>query len=60
MAGTLRVKQVRSSNGSSKRQKESLRTLGLGRIGKSAERPDDPAVRGLVRSIEHLVEVDDG
>jgi large subunit ribosomal protein L30 len=60
MAGTLRVKQVRSSNGSSKKQKESLRTLGLGRIGKSAERPDDPAVRGLVRSIEHLVEVDDG
>jgi large subunit ribosomal protein L30 len=61
MAGTLKLKQVRSSNGSSRRQQESLRTLGLGRIGKSSERPaDDPAVRGLVRSIGHLIEVDDG
>ena len=47
MAGKLKLKQVRSSNGSSHRQKDSLRTLGLGRVGKSSERPDDPAVRGL-------------
>jgi large subunit ribosomal protein L30 len=60
MAGKLKVKQVRSANGSSRRQQESLRTLGLGRIGKSAERPDDPAVRGLVRAVGHLIEVDDG
>jgi large subunit ribosomal protein L30 len=60
MAGTHKLRQVRSSNGSSRKQKDSLRTLGLGRIGKSAERPDDPAVRGLVRSVEHLIEVDDG
>jgi large subunit ribosomal protein L30 len=60
MAATLKLKQVRSSNGSSRKQRDSLRTLGLGRIGKSAERPDDPAVRGLVRSVEHLLEVDDG
>ena len=60
MAATLKLKQVRSSNGSSRRQRESLRTLGLGRIGKSSERPDDPAMRGLVRSVEHLIEVSDG
>ena len=60
MAATLKLKQVRSANGSSRRQRESLRTLGLGRIGKSSERPDDPAVRGLLRSVEHLIEVDDG
>ncbi|HKF79705.1 MAG TPA: 50S ribosomal protein L30 [Thermoleophilaceae bacterium] len=60
MAGTHKLRQVRSSNGSSRKQKDSLRTLGLGRIGKSAERTDDPAVRGLVRSVEHLIEVDDG
>ena len=59
MAGTLKLRQVRSSNGSSRRQRESLRTLGLGRIGKSSERPEGPAVRGLVRSVEHLIEVDD-
>jgi large subunit ribosomal protein L30 len=60
MAATLKLKQVRSSNGASRRQQDSLRTLGLGRVGKSSERPDDPAVRGLVRSVEHLIEVDDG
>jgi large subunit ribosomal protein L30 len=61
MAGTLKLKQVRSANGSSRKQRESLRTLGLGRIGKSSERPADQAsVRGLVRSVEHLIEVDDG
>jgi large subunit ribosomal protein L30 len=60
MAGTLKLKQVRSANGSSRKQRESLRTLGLGRIGKSSEREDGPAIRGLVRSVEHLVEVDDG
>jgi large subunit ribosomal protein L30 len=60
MAGTLKLRQVRSSNGSSRKQQASLRTLGLGRIGKASERPDDPAVRGLVRSVGHLIEVDDG
>jgi large subunit ribosomal protein L30 len=60
MAGTLKIKQVRSANGSSRKQRESLRTLGLGRIGKASERPDEPPVRGLVRSVEHLIEVDDG
>jgi large subunit ribosomal protein L30 len=59
MAGTLKITQVRSPNGASRRQRGSLRTLGLGRIGKSAERPDDPTVRGLVRSVQHLVEVRD-
>jgi large subunit ribosomal protein L30 len=59
MASTLKITQVRSPNGASRRQRDSLRTLGLGRIGKSAERPDDPTVRGLVRSVQHLVEVRD-
>ena len=57
---TLKLRQVRSANSASGKQRDSLRTLGLGRIGKSSERPDDPAVRGLVRSVEHLIEVDDG
>ena len=57
MATALRITQVRSANGSSRRQRDSLRTLGLGRIGKSVERPDQPTVRGLIRSVEHLIEV---
>jgi large subunit ribosomal protein L30 len=59
MADTLRIRQVRSANGYSRKQRDSLRTLGLGRIGKSTERPDDPMVRGLIDSVRHLVVVED-
>jgi large subunit ribosomal protein L30 len=59
MAGKLKVTQVRSRNGASPRQRSTLRTLGLGRIGSSVERPDDPTVRGLVQSVRHLVRVED-
>ncbi|HEY1273839.1 MAG TPA: 50S ribosomal protein L30 [Thermoleophilaceae bacterium] len=60
MAGKLVITQVRSANGSSQKQRDSLRTLGLGKIGRSTERPDEDTVRGLVHSIRHLVEVRDG
>jgi large subunit ribosomal protein L30 len=56
----LRVTQVRSSNGSNRKQRDSLRTLGLGKIGRSSEREDHPTVRGLINSVRHLVEVDGG
>ncbi|MEA2332975.1 MAG: large subunit ribosomal protein [Thermoleophilaceae bacterium] len=57
---TLVIKQVRSANGSNRKQRESLRTLGLGRIGRTAEREDHPTVLGLIHSVRHLVEVSDG
>jgi large subunit ribosomal protein L30 len=57
---TLVIKQVRSSNGSNRRQRESLRTLGLGKIGRTTEREDHPTVQGLVHSVRHLVEVSNG
>ena len=53
----MKLRQVKSSNGCSKKQLDSLRTLGLGRIGKETERPDDPVNRGLVRVVSHLLEV---
>ncbi len=57
---TLHITQVRSANGSNRKQRESLRTLGLGKIGRSADREDHPTVRGLIHSVRHLVEVADG
>lgn len=54
---TLVITQRRSSNGASGKQRDALRTLGLGRIGRTVERPDHPTVRGAVRVVEHLVEV---
>jgi large subunit ribosomal protein L30 len=57
---TLLITQVRSANGSNRKQRESLRTLGLGKIGRTAEREDHPTVRGLINSVRHLVNVTDG
>jgi large subunit ribosomal protein L30 len=56
---TLRITQVRSSNGSNPKQRGSLQSLGLGKIGRTTEREDHPTVRGLIHSVRHLVEVSD-
>ena len=56
----LVIKQVRSANGTSPAQRETLRSLRLGRIGRSVERPDSPELRGMLNVVSHLVEVDDG
>jgi large subunit ribosomal protein L30 len=55
----LTITQVKSSNGSSRKQQDTLKTLGLGKIGRSTERADHPTVRGLIHSVQHLVKVDE-
>ena len=55
---SVRITQVRSSNGANPKQRAALRTLGLGRIGKATERPEEPTVKGALRHIEHLVRVE--
>ncbi len=55
----LKLTQYRSANGANKKQKDTLRTLGLGRIGKTSEKPDDPTVRGAIHSVQHLVRVEE-
>jgi large subunit ribosomal protein L30 len=57
--GTLRLTQVRSSNGANPTQRGALRSLGLGRIGKATERPDDPTVLGAIQRVRHLVQVEE-
>jgi large subunit ribosomal protein L30 len=59
MSGTLRITQFKSANGANPQQRDTLRTLGLGKIGKSTERPDDASVRGAVYRIRHLVRVEE-
>ena len=55
----IKIRQVRSSIGQSERHRGTLRSLGLGKIGKSVERPDDPTVEGALPSVRHLVKVED-
>ena len=56
----LTVTQRRSRNGSDKRQQDTLRSLGLRRIGHSVEHEDTPQIRGMLAKVAHLVEVSDG
>ena len=55
----LKLTQFKSANGSNQKQKDTLRTLGLGRIGKTSERPDQPTVRGAIHAVQHLVKVEE-
>jgi large subunit ribosomal protein L30 len=59
VAGKLRITQYRSANGANPAQRDTLRTLGLGKIGRSVERPDEPTVRGAIATVAHLVKVED-
>jgi large subunit ribosomal protein L30 len=54
------IKQTRSAAGSKPNQRATLRALGLGRIGRRVERTDSEQLRGQLRVVGHLVEVDDG
>jgi large subunit ribosomal protein L30 len=56
---TLRIKWVKSSIGYSQRQKATIRSLGLRRLGETVEWKDDPVTRGMVDKVRHLVEVDE-
>jgi large subunit ribosomal protein L30 len=55
----LRLTQVRSAIGQSPRHRGTLRALGLGRIGKTAEHNENPAIAGMVRKVRHLVKVEE-
>ncbi len=55
----LKITQVRSTIGTRWKQRESLRTLGLRRIRDSVIRDDNPATRGLIAVVSHLVEVEE-
>ena len=54
------LKQVRSANGASPKQRDTLRSLKLGRIGRQSSMKDTPQLQGMIRVVEHLVEVGDG
>ena len=55
---TLRSTQRRSVNGANPRQRDTLRTLGLGKIGRAVEREESPSVLGLIDRVRHLVRVE--
>ena len=59
MAARLKVTQIKSSNGGKQNQRDSLRSLGLKRIGHSVEKQATPVVLGMINTVRHLVSVEE-
>jgi large subunit ribosomal protein L30 len=55
----LKITQVRSQIGQSKKHRGTLRALGLGKIGRTAEHPESPETLGMLRKVRHLVKIDE-
>jgi large subunit ribosomal protein L30 len=55
---TIKIRQIRSGIGFDKTQKATLRALGLVKIGRVREFPDNPAIRGMASKISHLVVIE--
>jgi large subunit ribosomal protein L30 len=55
----LKVTQIKSKIGGKKEQRDSLRSLGLRRIGDVVVKQDRPEIRGMINSVRHLVTVEE-
>jgi large subunit ribosomal protein L30 len=55
----LSLKQVRSSNGATPKQRGTLASLKLGRIGRASKLEDTPQLRGALAKVAHLVQVEE-
>lgn len=54
---TLQITQIKSGIGYPKRTKATLRALGIRRMQQTVVKPDNPAIRGMVTRVRHLVKV---
>jgi large subunit ribosomal protein L30 len=55
----LRITQVRSQIGQTQRHRGTLRALGLGKIGNTAEHAESPQLAGMLRKVRHLVKIEE-
>jgi large subunit ribosomal protein L30 len=59
MAGKLVITQVRSTIGCKQNQRATLLSLGLRKIRQQVERDDNPQIRGMIKTVRHLVTVEE-
>lgn len=57
MATYIEVTQIRSTIGRPEAQREIIKGLGLGKIRRTVQLKDTPAIRGMIEKVQHLVEV---
>ena len=55
----VKITQIRSQIGQSERHRGTLRALGLGKIGRTAEHQEGPVLDGMLRKVRHLVKVEE-
>ena len=55
---TIKLQQFKSTNGANPKQRDTLRSLRLGKIGRTAEHEDNEAIRGMLAKVAHLVKID--
>mgnify|MGYP002742639626 FL=1 len=58
-AKQIKVTQIRSGIGGTRRQRETLKSLGLRKIRQSVVREDSASVRGMIAKVAHLVTVEE-
>lgn len=54
---TIRIKLVRSPIGYTENQKRTVKALGLHKLNQVVEKPDNDAVRGMISTVSHMLEV---
>jgi large subunit ribosomal protein L30 len=59
MMADLKITQIKSPIGGTETQRATLKSLGLRRIRATVVRPDNDAVRGMIRTVHHLVTVEE-
>jgi large subunit ribosomal protein L30 len=55
----LRITQTRSQIGQTERHRGTLRALGLGKIGRTADHDESPQLAGMIRKVRHLIRIEE-
>lgn len=59
MAEKLKITLVKSAIGAVPKNRKTVEALGLTKLGKTVEMPDNPSVRGMIRQVSHMVKVEE-
>ena len=53
----VKIKQIKSSIGAKKNQRDTIKALGLNKIGKTVEKTLNPSIEGMIEKVKHLIKV---
>jgi len=59
MAGKLKISMIKSMNGRPEKHRKVLRSMGLEKMHRVVELPDNPATRGMIAKVSHMVKVEE-